>query len=173
VFAQNLPDKPKKFTQTVSACQKADGNCFLGQERSADGGIHATRDHNVRSVLRNAKKLHRAIQKKRCGMMTSGVVFLHDSAHPHTAGHSRMLQEHFNWELFDHPPYSPDLALSDYHLFTYLKNCLRSQHFSNNEELKEGVKSHRWQTSLTQAYKNLFPDMISASIWEVTMLRSS
>jgi hypothetical protein len=26
---------------------------------------------------------------------------------------------------------------------------------------------------LTQAYKNLFPDMISASIWEVTMLRSS
>jgi hypothetical protein len=30
--------------------------------------------------------------------------------------------EHFNWELFDHPPYSPDLALSNYHLFTYLKN---------------------------------------------------
>jgi hypothetical protein len=26
--------------------QKADDNCFLGQERSADDGIHATRDHN-------------------------------------------------------------------------------------------------------------------------------
>jgi hypothetical protein len=26
------PNKPKKFKQT-SACQKADGNCFLGQER--------------------------------------------------------------------------------------------------------------------------------------------
>jgi hypothetical protein len=52
------PDKSKKFKQTLSACQKADGNCFLGQERSADGRIHATRDHgNVRSVLRSTKKI--------------------------------------------------------------------------------------------------------------------
>jgi hypothetical protein len=44
--------KPKKFKQMLSACQKAAGNCFLGQESSADGGIHATRDHNnIRSVL--------------------------------------------------------------------------------------------------------------------------
>jgi hypothetical protein len=33
------------------------GNCFLGQERRADGGIHVTRDHNnVRSALQNANK---------------------------------------------------------------------------------------------------------------------
>jgi hypothetical protein len=32
------PIKQKKFKQTLSACQKADGNCFLGQEKSADGG---------------------------------------------------------------------------------------------------------------------------------------
>jgi hypothetical protein len=45
------PKKPKKFKQT-SAYQKADANCLLEQERSADCGIHATRDHNnVRSVL--------------------------------------------------------------------------------------------------------------------------
>jgi hypothetical protein len=35
------------FEQTLSACQKADGNCFLGQERGADGGIHATMDHKL------------------------------------------------------------------------------------------------------------------------------
>jgi hypothetical protein len=44
--------------------------------------------------------------------------------------------------------------------------------FDNNEELMECVKS--WlssmaQTSLTQAYKNLFPDMTSASIQAVTV----
>jgi hypothetical protein len=51
------PNNPKKFKQTLSVCQKADVNCFLGQERSATGGILATRDHNnVRSVLRNNKK---------------------------------------------------------------------------------------------------------------------
>jgi histone-lysine N-methyltransferase SETMAR len=73
-------------------------------------------------------------------MLTSSLVLLHDNAHLHTVARIRALLEHFNWELFDHPPYSPDLALSDYHLFTYLKNWLRSQHFSNNEELVEGFK---------------------------------
>jgi hypothetical protein len=46
----------KKFKQTLPACQKADSNCFPGQESSVDGGIHATMHHNhVRSVLRNIK----------------------------------------------------------------------------------------------------------------------
>jgi hypothetical protein len=52
------------------------------------------------------------------------VVLLHDNARPNTAARTRALLEHFIWELFDHAPYSPDLAPSDYHLFTYL-NWLR------------------------------------------------
>jgi histone-lysine N-methyltransferase SETMAR len=49
------------------------------------------------------------------------------------------------WELFDHPAYSPDLASSDYYLFTHLKNLLRSQRFSSKEEMMEGVKT--WLSS--------------------------
>jgi hypothetical protein len=37
--------------------------------------------------------------------------------------------------------YNPDLAMSSYHLFTYLKYWSRSQHFNNNKELIEGVKT--------------------------------
>jgi transposase len=73
-------------------------------------------------------------------MFTSGVVLLRENARPHTTARTRTLLEHFNWALFDHPSHSPDLAPIDYHLFTYLKNWLRSQCFSNNEELIEGVK---------------------------------
>jgi transposase len=62
-----------------------------------------------------------------------------------TAVRTRSLLEHFNWELFDHPPYSPDFAPSDYHLFTHLKYWLRSQCFNNKEELMEGVKT--WLSS--------------------------
>jgi hypothetical protein len=54
---------PHTFTKqaikvgTNVVCQKAYGNCFLGQELSVDGGIHATRDHNnIRSILQNIKK---------------------------------------------------------------------------------------------------------------------
>jgi hypothetical protein len=64
------------------------------------------------------KKLCRAIQSKRRGMPTSGVVLFHDNVRPHTAARTRALLEHFNWELFDHPPYSPDLTPGDYHLLT-------------------------------------------------------
>jgi hypothetical protein len=37
--------------------KKANGSCFLGQERSADVRINATRDNNnVRNVLQNTHK---------------------------------------------------------------------------------------------------------------------
>jgi histone-lysine N-methyltransferase SETMAR len=105
----------------TNVCQKSDGNCFLGQEWSTDGGVHASMDHNnVRSILQNTKKTRRVIQNSRCGMLTYGIVLHHNNAR--TAARTRALLEHFNWKLFDHPPYSPDLAPSDYHLFTYLKN---------------------------------------------------
>jgi hypothetical protein len=80
-------------------------------------------------------------------MLISDVVLFHDNARSpiSTAAHTRALLEHFNWELFDHHRYSHDVAPSDYRLFTYLKNWLRSQRFNNNEELMEGVK--KWLSS--------------------------
>jgi hypothetical protein len=44
------------------------------------------------------------------------------------------LLEYFSWELFDHHPYSPDHAPSDYLLFT----SSRPQHLNTNEELIDG-----------------------------------
>jgi transposase len=72
-------------------------------------------------------------------MLTKGVVLLHDNARPHTAARTNALIKLFNWEIFDHPPYSPDLAPSDYHLFTKMKVWLATQRFHNNEELMDGV----------------------------------
>jgi hypothetical protein len=86
------------------------------------------------------EKLHLAIQNKRRGMLKSSVVLLQD-VYSHTAACTRALLEHLNWELSDYTPYKPDLAPRDYHMFTYLKNWLQSQHFNNNEELMEGVKN--------------------------------
>jgi hypothetical protein len=64
-------------------------------------------------------KLQWVIQNKRRGMLTSCVVLLHDNAPPHRAPCTHTLLEHFNWELYDHTPYSPHLAPSNY-------NCLPS-----------------------------------------------
>ena len=39
-----------------------------------------------------------------------------------------------------HPPYSPDLALSDFHLFGPMKDGLRGQHFPSNDAAVRAVK---------------------------------
>jgi len=85
------------------------------------------------------KKLRRAIQNKRRGKLCSKVLFFHDNARPHTANRTRELLDYFGWEVFDHPPYSPDLAPSDYHLFPNMKTWLVTQRFDNDAELQAGV----------------------------------
>jgi len=84
------------------------------------------------------KKLHRAIQNKRRGMLSWGVVMIHDNAHPHTAAAMQHLITPFGQEQFDHPPNSPDLAPSDFHLFLCLKSFLAGWRF-HNDEVKEAV----------------------------------
>ena len=85
-------------------------------------------------------KLRRSIQNKRRGMLTKGVVLPHDNARPHTAARTNALIELFNWVIFDHPPYSPYLAPSDYHLFTKMVS-LATQRFHTNEGLVDGVSN--------------------------------
>ena len=55
---------------------------------------------------------------------------------PHTARRSTHLLQEFGWEVFNHPPYSPDLAPSDLHFFLHLKKFLpgHRQRFLNNRE---------------------------------------
>ena len=40
-----------------------------------------------------------------------------------------------SFELFPHPPYSPDLAPNNYWLFTDLKKMLQGKRFGSNEEV--------------------------------------
>ena len=42
---------------------------------------------------------------------------------------------HLAFQCLDHPPSSPDLALSDYHLFPGLKKQLKGDHFSSYAEV--------------------------------------
>ncbi|KAJ4450280.1 hypothetical protein ANN_01700 [Periplaneta americana] len=98
---------------------------------------------NADHYCETLRKLRRAIQNKMCGMLTAGVVLLHDNARPHTARRTAAVLTKFGWELFVHPPYSPDLAPSDFHVFLHLKKFLSSgERFGNDEELKTSVT--RW-----------------------------
>ena len=103
------------------------------------------------------KKLRRAIQNKRRGMLTKGVCLLHDNARPHTANATKELLASFKWDVLNHPAHSPDLAPSDYYLFTSLKLHMGGKSFSTDEEVKEEWRSGRrgWrETTSRKASKN-------------------
>jgi hypothetical protein len=85
-------------------------------------------------------KLRRLIQNKQRKMLTKHVVLLHNTR-LHTAGRTNSLIKRFNREIFDNPYYSPNLAPSDYHLFSKLNVWLATQHFLSNEQLMDGVNN--------------------------------
>ena len=45
------------------------------------------------------------------------------------------------FEQLNHPPYSPDLAPSDYYLFRNLKSHLRGTRFQDDDELKAATEA--------------------------------
>jgi histone-lysine N-methyltransferase SETMAR len=80
-------------------------------------------------------------QRPQCG--TKNLKFHHDNARPHTHSSVIAYLERQNFTIMDHPPYSPDLAPSDFWLFNYIKQRL-SDHTSVeslNREITEIVSS--------------------------------
>jgi histone-lysine N-methyltransferase SETMAR len=64
-----------------------------------------------------------------------------DSVKPHKAKVTRQTLEKFRWEVIPHPPYSPDLSPTDYHLFRSLSNHMRGKKFENDQQLEEELKT--------------------------------
>ena len=62
------------------------------------------------------------LYEKSPGNVTKVVLFLHDNALAHRAPLTQKKLAYLYFQHLDHPPYSPDLAPSDYSLFLDLKN---------------------------------------------------
>jgi histone-lysine N-methyltransferase SETMAR len=62
------------------------------------------------------------LKEKRRGRFTKCVLFLHNNVPVHRAFTTQKKMVYLGFHCLDHPPYSPDLAPSDYHLFPGLKN---------------------------------------------------
>ncbi|GFV87993.1 histone-lysine N-methyltransferase SETMAR [Trichonephila clavipes] len=62
------------------------------------------------------------------------VVFHQDNARPHTSVVTRQKLWGLGWEVLVHPPYRPDMAPSDYHLFLALQNYLSDKKLGSRED---------------------------------------
>ncbi|GFV14454.1 HTH_48 domain-containing protein [Trichonephila clavipes] len=106
-------------------CQRANyDNNVLGSAWYFAGELYAPRNNDKKCLLINSVDAPKSTQNKRCGLLSKGVLLLHDNARSHTSRMSRDLIKYFGWEVLDNAPYSLDLAPRDFHLFRYLKHNL-------------------------------------------------
>lgn len=140
-------DSPRKvkFKQTISARKIM---CTVFWDRKGVLLVEFLPRNETINAAAYCKTLHnlrRSIQNKRRGKLSKGIVLLQDNARPHVANQTKDLITSFRWETLDHPPYSPDLAPSDYHLFLHLKKHLGGQRLQDDDEVKTVVM--QWLTS--------------------------
>ena len=76
-----------------------------------------------------------AILKEKRPHLTKKVLFHHDNVPAHTSAIATAKLFNLLYEILPNPPYSPDLAPSDYFLFPNMKTWLGDKRFSLNEKI--------------------------------------
>lgn len=135
-----VPPKKAKMKRSAGKVMLAR---VLGSGWNVVGRIHATRaDNNEGNVLRYLNEAAHCDQTKATGELRKEIVLLHDNAPAHSSDLIQSLLRDFAWDVFPHPPYSPNLAASDFQLFPHLHRWLDGQRFSNNQKVINAVNEH-------------------------------
>jgi len=74
-------------------------------------------------------------REKRRGKVTKGILFLHDNAPSQRSLATYKKLTYLGFQCLDCPPYSPDLAPSDYHLFPGPKKQLKGHFLLSDAEI--------------------------------------
>ncbi|GBP08304.1 Mariner Mos1 transposase [Eumeta japonica] len=100
-------------------------------------------------------RLSRALKEKRPQYYSrqDKIILLHDNVRLHVAVPVKNYLKTLDWEVLPHPPYSPDIASSDYHLFRSMAYALSEQQFTSYEDTKNWVDS--WIASKDEEFVRL------------------
>ena len=133
---------PRKFRVAASA-RKILASVFW----DADGIIMVHYHEKGETITANVfcdllVKLKEALKSKRRGKLRSGVLFHMDNAPAHKARKTLDLLADLGFEIMSRPPYSPDLAPSDYFLFPKLKSFLKGKRFACDYDVMSAVNGY-------------------------------
>jgi histone-lysine N-methyltransferase SETMAR len=112
---------------------------------------------NSEAYVQTLKKLKQRINRVRGD--SKPMILQHDNATPHTSFFTKAAVENIGFEVLEHPPYSPDLAPSDYWLFGTLKKHLKGIHFTSDEEVQAAV-SKWFREQPEQFYSDGFAKLV-------------
>ena len=113
----------KSLARPNSRCRRTESVVSL------ERGVCSCAELQVFSCYRGWKETCQATRA--ISTTSKGVLFLHN-APAHWALATQKKLAYLGFQCLDHPPYSPDPAPSDYHLFRGLKKQLKGRHFSSD-----------------------------------------
>ena len=99
---------------------------------------HEEKTINSEVYIETRQKLKARTRLVRTNLEMNKVLLQHDNARLHTKIKTEAITS-FGWITLPHPPSSPDLVPSDYHLFGAMKELLRGKHYKNDEEVNTAV----------------------------------
>lgn len=138
----------RKFKTAKSA-----GKIMLTIFWDSRGVIH--KEYMVRSTTINSASYCVTLQKLKTRIRRIRPTFTrfllhHDNARPHCSAQTNAKIKRLGFEVIPHPPYSPDLAPSDFHLFPQMKEGLKGNHFTSDDEVQNFVD--RWLRDLGEEF---------------------
>ena len=96
---------------------------------------------NLDAYIKTLQKLKQHYWRVQPNRNPGGMLIQHDSARPHTSQRTQEAITKFGWTVLPHPPHSPDLAPSDFHLFGLLKYALRGTRYEDDESVIRAVRT--------------------------------
>lgn len=96
------------------------------------------------------------------------IILQHDNARFHSAGLTTEKIEKMRCEISLHPAYSSAMAPSDYHLFGFVKEQMRSKRYKTIVDIQKAVR--QWlQTAGTEFYRK---EIFKLTKWEKCVRRN-
>lgn len=125
--------KPNRFGEKRMLCVWWDQKGIVYYELLKKGETVDTVRYRQQIINLN----HALIEKRPEWARRHGkVILLHDNAPAHTSNETKATLKSLLWDVLPHPPYSPDLAPSDYHLFSSMQHALSDHQLKTEEEVK-------------------------------------
>ncbi|KAF2356856.1 Transposase type 1 [Trinorchestia longiramus] len=90
---------------------------------------------NAERYCNDLAVVHARLSEKKPALVNRcGPILLHDNARPHVARMTVQKLTELGYETLPHPPYSPDLSPTDYHLFKLLSTFFDGKTFRSKQE---------------------------------------
>lgn len=105
---------------------------------------------NSQDYRNQPQELSHALQRER--PERDKIYFLHDNAKQHASKNDTPKARLLRWEVF-HPPYSPELAPTEFHLFRPLAHFVQGNRYDDREELESDLR-HFCESKLTDFYRH-------------------